>query len=308
MKCLKNFMTNQNKKFLITHDGSFHTDDVFACATLILYLEKINSGWKIIRTRDEEIIKNGDFVFDVGGVYCAKKNRFDHHQKEFKEKRENNILYSSFGLVWKKFSTEICGSKKVADIIDKKLVAPVDAFDNGIDLVENKFEISPYFIQHFFDSMRPTWREENVTDDEMFLKSMEIAKIILQREIIQARDAVLAEERMTLIYNNTKDKRIIVLDKAYFLGNPLGGFPEPLFVISPSRSIKNKWSAKAVRNDPKTFVNRKDFPKAWAGLRDKELQKISGVSDAVFCHRGLFLAVAKSKEGAIKLAQIAVES
>ena len=65
---------------------------------------------------------------------------------------------------------------------------------------------------------------------------------------------------------------------------------------------------KAVRNDPKTFVNRKDFPKAWAGFGMKNCENITGVSDAVFCHRGLFIAVAKSKEGAIKLAQIAVES
>jgi uncharacterized UPF0160 family protein len=65
---------------------------------------------------------------------------------------------------------------------------------------------------------------------------------------------------------------------------------------------------RAVRDDPKTFINRKNFPKLWAGLRDEELQNVTGVKDAVFCHRGLFLAVANSKEGAIKLAQIAVES
>ena len=57
-----------------------------------------------------------------------------------------------------------------------------------------------------------------------------------------------------------------------------------------------------------TFKNRKDLPKSWAGLVDEELQKISGVPDAMFCHRGLFVANAKSREGAIKLAQIAVQS
>jgi len=63
-----------------------------------------------------------------------------------------------------------------------------------------------------------------------------------------------------------------------------------------------------VQDNPKTFINRKNFPKPWAGLRDEELANVSGVRDAVFCHRGLFLAVAQSKEGAVKLAQIAVES
>ena len=302
---------------LITHDGSFHTDDIFAAATLSIYLEK--KEFEIIRTRDPEVINNGDYVFDVGGVYDAEKNRFDHHQVGGAGKREDGIEYASFGLVWKKFGAEVCGSEKAALAIEKRLAAPIDAWDNAFDLVDNKYETTPYFIQHLFGAMRPTWREEparphdssgaggNLSNDEMFLKSVEIAKIILSREIIQAQDAILAEETVTSIYQNTADKRIIVLDKHYPFEYILQNFPEPLYVIYP-RATDNLWGVKATRNDSKTFVNRKDFPKSWAGLHDEELQKVSGVPDAVFCHRGLFLAVAKSKEGAIKLAQIAVES
>jgi len=301
-------VNNKITKKLITHDGSFHTDDIFTAATLSLLLEKKGKNFEIIRTRDQEIINTGDYVFDVGGVYDEEKNRFDHHQTGGAGRRENGIEYSSFGLVWKKFEMELCGSQKATDIIDNRLVAPVDAGDNGISLVENKYEISEYLIQHAFSSMRPTWREEDVTDDEMFLKCVAIAKEILMREIIQAKDGVLAEEIIIATYEKTVDKRIIVLDKNYSFEYSLNNFPEPLFIISPNRTIKDKWSVRAVRKDPKTFVNKKDFPKLWAGLRDEELQKISGVPDAVFCHRALFMAVAKSKEGAIKLAQIAIES
>ncbi|MEK7128127.1 MAG: MYG1 family protein [Patescibacteria group bacterium] len=60
---------------LVTHDGSFHSDDIFAAATLQIYLEKKGEAFEIIRTRDEEIIKNGDFVFDVGGIYDEKKKQ-----------------------------------------------------------------------------------------------------------------------------------------------------------------------------------------------------------------------------------------
>ncbi|PIZ87309.1 hypothetical protein COX93_01400, partial [Candidatus Nomurabacteria bacterium CG_4_10_14_0_2_um_filter_30_12] len=56
-----------NKIKLITHNGSFHSDDIFATATLSLLLEKRGESFEIIRTRDEEIIKNGDYIFDVGG-------------------------------------------------------------------------------------------------------------------------------------------------------------------------------------------------------------------------------------------------
>lgn len=58
------------KQTLVTHDGTFHADDIFACATLSLYLK---NNIKIIRTRDPKIIEKGDYVFDVGGVYDPEK-------------------------------------------------------------------------------------------------------------------------------------------------------------------------------------------------------------------------------------------
>ena len=310
MRFLKNIMNKPIK--LITHDGVFHCDDIFSAATLQIYLDKKGEIYEMTRTRDEQIIKNGDFVFDVGGIHDEKNNRFDHHQVGGAGRRvpsesegKTTIEYASFGLVWKKFGLEICGDQRVVDLIDKKLVAPVDAGDNGFDLIENKYDVSPYLIQHAFGAMRPTWREEELTEDEMFLKSVEIAKEILAREIIQASDGVLAEDLVVSAYKSAQDKRIIVLDKNYLFEYTLNNFTEPLFVVRP-RKVDGTWGAKAVREDPKTFKNRKNFPKTWAGLRDDELQNITGVRDAVFCHRGLFLAVAKSKEGAIKLAELAL--
>ena len=304
MNFLKNFMMTNNKK-LVTHNGSFHGDDIFACAVISLILEKDKKGFEVFRTRDPEIIENGDYVFDIGGIYDEEKNRFDHHQKGGAGKRENGIEYAACGLVWKKFGIELCSSQEVADLLDKRLFAPLDAGDNGFDLITSKYEISPYFIQQAVESMRPTWREKDLDEDEMFLKGVSMAKEILSREIIQAQDAILAEELVNNIYNNTQDKKIIVLDKNYPCEYILNNFPEPLFAIYP-READNFWGIRAVREDPKTFNNRKNFPQSWGGLRDEELQKITGVSDAVFCHRGLFLAVAKTKEGAIKLAELAL--
>ena len=305
MNYLKNFIMKITKiKKLITHNGSFHADDIFACAALCLMLKKKGEEFEIIRTRDEEIIKNGDYVFDVGGIYDEKINRFDHHQREGAGARENGIPYSSFGLVWKKFGEIIMESKQGAELIEERVVAPIDAFDNGFDLVENKYEITPYYIQHFFLSMRPTWKEKEKSDDEMFLKCVAIAKEVLKREIIQTQDFLLAQEAVVSIYKNTQDKRVIVLDWHYPSEYVLNNFPEPLFEVYPRTD--NLWAVRAIRKNPKTFINRKDLPKCWAGLRDEDLVKVSSVTDAVFCHRGLFLAVAKSKEGAVKLAELAL--
>lgn len=308
MSYLKNFIMKTNNK-LITHNGSFHTDDIFACATLFLLLEKQGDSFEVIRTRDEEIIKTGNYVFDVGGIHDEEKNRFDHHQSGGAGRREGEgkIEYASFGLVWKKFGKELSGSGEAMKLIDKRLVSPIDAHDNGFDLVEKKYEVSPYLIQDVFRVMRPTWQETDSQIDQMFLKSVLIAKEILLREIIHAEETILSNQAIISIYDNTKDKQILVFDKNYPSSEILNKLPEVFFIIYP-RETDSSWGAKAVRNDSKGFENRKNLPKSWSGLRDEELQKITGVKDAVFCHRGLFMAVAKSKEGAIKLAQIALES
>ena len=56
---------------IITHNAGFHTDDVFAVATLQLLL---GDKTEVIRTRDEEIIQSGDYVVDVGGIYDEDNN------------------------------------------------------------------------------------------------------------------------------------------------------------------------------------------------------------------------------------------
>ncbi len=299
---------NNNKIKLVTHNGSFHADDIFACATLSIMLESEGREFEVIRTRDEGIINTGDYVFDVGSVYDASINRFDHHQMGGAGARENTIPYSSFGLIWKHYGEKIAGSPKAQMMIDKNLVQPVDAFDNGVSLVDKKGEIVPYFIQHAFLSMCPTWIEEKDKSDEYFSKSVSFAKEILKREIIQVNAIIEAEDKVVEIYNNTEDKRIIILDKKYPYEEILGRFKEPLYAVFPRMDDTGHWSVKGVRAEAKSFINRKDFPKSWAGLQNEELAKVTGVEDAVFCHRAMFLAVAKSKAGAIKLAELALNS
>lgn len=298
----------KKSKKLVTHNGSFHADDIFACATLLLMLEKKGEVGKVYRTRNEVKIKEADYVFDVGGIYDAENNLFDHHQIGGAGKRENGIEYSSFGLVWKKFGQEICGSERTVKLVDTKLVAPIDASDNGFDLVEKKHEIFPYFIQDVFASFRPTALEK-MDKDKIFKKLVGWAKEILSREIKKFNNQEEIFEIIQDYYENSADKRLIVIEKPrvsrYEIWDALLGFPEPLFAVYGEDT---DWGAVAMRKNMNSFENRKYFPKAWAGLKDQELQKITGVSDAVFCHNSLFLVGAKSKEGAIKLARIALES
>ncbi len=106
------------------------------------------------------------------------------------------------------------------------------------------------------------------------------------------------------IYEETADKRIIVMERDYPWRKVLSNYPEPLFVVYPNEQDKT-WSAKAVPIGD-GFENRISFPSDWAGKRDADLAKVSGIADATFCHNAQFIAVAKSKEGAVALAKKAI--
>ena len=293
---------------LVTHDGSFHADDIFAAAALSIMLSNKGETFEIIRTRDQKIINNADYVFDLGRIYKENLNRFDHHQTGGAGEREG-IPYSSFGLVWKKFGGEITGNKKITDIIERKLVMPVDVNDNGVDLYKNNFpNIFPYTLQDVFAIFSPT-AFEDLDKNKQFMEALAWAKEILQREIKKAKDQIEIAKIIRNFFKKTKDKKLIIIDKPkvsrFEIWDALQNFLEPLFVVYGD---KEDWSIVAMRKEKNSFGSRKNFPISWGGLSYKDLQKITGVSNAVFCHRALFMAVAKSKEGAVKLAQLAIES
>lgn len=293
-----------SKKIIIaTHDGKFHADDIFACATLELFLQK---SVRIIRTRDDDKISSADFVVDVGGVYNPTLKRFDHHMREGAGARANGIPYASFGLVWKEYGEAISGSSEIATRLDACLASPIDADDNAYPYFELKGDVAPFTLQGFLYQSRPTWRESEELYDKAFLDLVVLAKKIILRQIKIEQDFLSAESIVEKAYADASDKRLIVLPENCPWQETLLKYPEPLFVISPRRGTAG-FGLNTVPVGPFTFENRKMLPESWAGLRDAELAKITGVSDAVFCHRARFLAVAKSKEGALALAKIALE-
>ena len=107
------------------------------------------------------------------------------------------------------------------------------------------------------------------------------------------------------IYDESANKEIIILPANKHWKKIL--IPtETLFVISPRPD--GQWGARAVPKAINSFELKSPFPASWAGLKGGDLSSVSGVSDAVFCHRDRWLANAKTKEGAIALAKIALEN
>ncbi len=287
---------------VVTHDSHFHADDVCAIASLsMLYGNKI----KVIRSRDPKIIEQGDIVLDVGGKYDGVRF-FDHHQIGGAGKRDNNIPYAAFGLIWKRFGKEICKSETVAKRFDEVFVQPIDANDNGVSISETKFSgVYPFKFDAFVFASNPTWKESDACRDEKFFQTVELFKKIIAREIVFLQHEEEAREKVLAEYAQAEDKRIVILSKHYPVQDVLTAIPETLFYVYPRDS--GIWGVRAVRDVGMDYKNRKDLPASWAGKRDAELAQITGVPDAIFCHNARFMIVAGSKEGAVMLAQKAID-
>jgi len=287
-----------NDKTIVTHSGNFHADDVFSIAAL----RQIIPSFQLVRTRDVELIAKADIVIDVGGEHNPDSGRFDHHQRGGAGERDNGIPYSSFGLIWKKYGVDICqGNQDVANVVDSNLVSMIDAIDCGhVEGVYNGISLSQTIAM-----FNPTWQEESHFDS-CFDEAVDFAARVLKRFIAAANGDMNAKEIVSKAVAKAKDPRVIVLEKYIpWKETVLTLSDDALFMIYPS--LSSEWIIHAVPVVLGSFDDRKSLPKAWAGLSKKALSDVTGIDDAMFCHNGLFIAGAKSIEGIMEMASIALE-
>jgi len=292
-------MQKMNDKTIVTHDGNFHADDVFSVAALTC----IFPSFKLIRTRDTEIMANADIVLDVGGEYDPDAGRFDHHQRGGGGEREDGTPYSAFGLIWKKYGVEICqGDEELAHSVDSSLVSTIDAIDCGYV----KGVIEGITLSQTISMFNPTWQEEG-DFDACFNDAVAFASRILARFIASASGGLNAKAIVAKAIDAAQDPRIIVLEKYTPWKKTVFTLSEQaLYVVYPSQS--GQWRIQTVPAELGTFEDRKSLPAQWAGLNGAELQAVSGIDDAMFCHNGLFIAGAESFASTMKMARLAVEA
>jgi uncharacterized UPF0160 family protein len=81
-----------------------------------------------------------------------------------------------------------------------------------------------------------------------------------------------------------------------------------LYVLFPeSQEPDTKWRIRSVSKENGGFENRKDLPNPWKGVRDEELDKVSGIPGGVFVHAAGFIGGNKTFGGALAMAQKAVD-
>ncbi|NGX63903.1 MAG: hypothetical protein KR126chlam6_01325 [Candidatus Anoxychlamydiales bacterium] len=275
------------KKSFGTHDGSFHADEVCACAMLLLY-ELIDRD-KIHRSRDHTTLEQCEYVCDVGGIYSPKHKRFDHHQKDY------NGELASAGMVLLYLKNQGLMDQKLFDSLNHSLIKNVDAHDIG------KTEGKGYSFSQIIANFIPI--DYNASSKERlaaFLKAVDFTYSHLKR----MQDRFFYAQKCS-----SKVKKVMDVQKKYLLFEDsipwmdaffeLGGESHrALFVVMPTQG---HWKLRGIPPDSNSRMKiRLPLPFEWAGLHNNDLKKVSKIPGAIFCHKGRFISIWETKEDALK--------
>jgi uncharacterized UPF0160 family protein len=278
-----------NLRSLATHDGTFHADEVTACALLALF--NLIDPEKIVRSRDPELIAKCEYVCDVGGTYAPESKLFDHHQQEYQGP------LSSAGMVLLYLKDKNLISDKEHYFFQHALIAGVDAHDNGLAPLLPGISTYSNIISSFIPIQHNC---SSAAQNLAFMDAFYFARDFLDRiwqkhryvqtckEIIAAK---MADQNEYLFF-----EQAIPWMEVFF---ELQGISHRAkFIIMPSG---NHWKLRGI---PPSLDNpmqvRIPLPKEWAGLLGEELQIKSGIPGAVFCHKGRFISVWETADDAFK--------
>ena len=279
MELLEEIKKKDAKAF--THGGKFHADDVFSSA-LLLYINP-----EIVISRGNKVPEDFDgIVFDIG------RGRYDHHQKDSRV-RENGVPYAAFGLLWEVLGKEILG-EELAEKMDESFIQPLDINDNTGEKNE---------LATLIGNFNPPWDAKGGSD-EAFFQAVSVAGMILENKVERDRGNARADQRVEQVLeeHNPKD-RILVLPEFIPCQKALAE-TEIAFVIFPS----NRGGYCIQPQKREYSMNYKcSFPSQWLGLEGEELVKETGLSSAVFCHKGGFLMTVGELEDAKAACKKALE-
>jgi uncharacterized UPF0160 family protein len=271
------------------HDGSFHADEVTACALLVMF--GLIDKDKIVRSREMGLLDECEYVCDVGGVYDPSIKRFDHHQSEYSGD------LSSAGMVWLYLKENGIVDEALYDFFNRSLIYGVDAHDNG--RVTPEFGTCT-FSQVVTNFMPQVYDAPPIEQTKGFVDALEFVIGHLKR--LRDRFYYICACREKVAASMMKKEKFLYFEEAmpwlecFF---EMGGNTHPaLFVVMPSGK---HWKLRAI---PPTLEERMKvrmpLPQQWAGLIDDDLKRVCGIPGAIFCHKGRFISVWQTKEDAFK--------
>lgn len=302
---------------LITHDRVAHADETFAVAILQIALAKYPI--EVVRTRNPVTLRSeagapGTFLLDVGGVYDPARRLFDHHQPEGAGYRNPELRewpMATAGLVWKHYGNQTVLNMhpdltppevaEVVDVIDDTVLKFIDAVDCGVRLKSAGPSLSGIIA-----SFNAAWYE---TEEDPFTLVTELARVLLQNFINRQVGKIKARQYVRNARPELGGKLLVLSACRPWTEVVSKEMPEVLMVAYPvgfgaeqTWQMRTAISVIGTKQEPRIML-----PAAWGGLERQALAQVCGQHDAIFCHRSLHLAGAKTYEGIVAMAEKALQ-
>ncbi len=257
---------------IITHDTTFHADEVFGVAIFQLLSPFVAAP--IVRTRDKAILEEAiadpyTLVLDVGGVYDPSMFNFDHHQ--------DLSLPSSAGMIWQHFKHFSPYSEEYPYL--DNFISAIDAVDTNRDNIYALLHTLPEGFRNVSSIISGFNRDATNAEvqDRAFTHAVRFACDIFRNEMYSAKEWARSEREYaerTILPNN-----VAVFDTFSTIWKKKG---EHQFAVLPHA---NGWQ-----------IQSRDTSVAVVPAT------VAACEDFIFRHASGFMATVKDKEVAVNFA------
>ncbi|KAH7816529.1 putative GAMM1 protein [Monocercomonoides exilis] len=238
----------------------------------------------------------------------------------------SGLIYRHFGkrllttiypnLAEDEFSLNIAYNK-----LYSRLIKEVDAEDNGIDPWSGVEGFKPLYSTHTnlgarVGMLNVWWCEDYSQEKEntRFMEAVEICRTELLSQMKWVVENFLPARKIVQEAYAKREGPIMIIE------GKCGPWKEHLFEIEAEAKAeepvlnvvsfdrgRQQWNCICVPDSPQSFGLRLGFPPEWRGLRNEELEKVSGIKGTVFTHASGFMGSNETKEGAIEMARRSAE-
>ena len=215
---------------------------------------------------------------------------------------------------------------RVYSRIENSLIIGIDARDNEYNTLAEALNQIPNItdeqrrmvlketrtgmtITEMIKDFNPTWNSD-LDPYECFMDAVGFAKDILLNRIDSVISSLDSRDFVMRAIDFSANQIMLMDQFAPWEGVVYGQKNNPKandiwYAVYPA--LRGGWNIQCARvssEDRNTF--RHPLPAEWLGLRGEELQKVTGVKGAQFCHVSGFLCGADSQEDALELIRLAM--
>ena len=267
---------------VVTHNGRFHADEVYAIAVLQVAatIESCNGvfdfngeydGVKVERVSDPSSCSQKAFLIDIGG------GRYDHHQVEEDPLHwEDGTLKASVGRIYtdvRSIFEHACGAR-CAETILEEIVKPID---------HNDTTGHPFVLASMVDAYNNDDVSNDGRQDSRFIAVLEKATEHVWAVACAGHERTLrmADISRTTMQVNYPCGEVIICSKRAIAEEVSEFYPNAVACVYP-----HERGSYVIRSLPTTMHEPWKAPFKFRGLRDTEELR---VWKATFCHKAGFI-------------------